>query len=395
VKKILILLILALTAFSVAEVRIPEFIGATRFDVGKKFLLNGKEYQFTFLDGMLLEDGTYSLKIDGKDYKVTIDTTPPEGRISPRMEGLSFVSDTTVRFYDPRNRGGIFVATGNEYRLKNELLLVVLEDEVGNVADAICTPPLLEKLDILDSKSPVTNISGRKFLLASRSPYRLLGRSVIPENSAIILEDGAVLQHTLNSTVIIKGLFFSMGKSTVLGTGELSLTDKGMLYLSGQADDTNITSDGGALVCLNETSVGSINLNYANYVVLRKVNTPYVKIISSYAVYIIDSNVATLEIENCANVYVNNSVIGTLNISIMTNARIYSSHINSSNISDLSVANVLKSTVGKLSAERGTVAKVKSSSVNEFRISDYAIAYAFKTKIAKIQQENGRLHNVK
>lgn len=395
IRKASILFLIALAVLLLADLHLPTVIGTKRFDVGKKFLVNGKEYQFTFLDGMLLEDGSFSVKVDGKDYKITIDTTPPEGRISALTEGFSFVSDTPVRFYNPKDRGGKPIAFGNEYRLRNEPLLVTLEDEAGNVADALCTSPLLEKLDILDSQGPLTNISGRKFLLASRSPYRLIGRSLVPDNSAIILEDGAVVQHTLNSTLIIKGLFYSIGKVTILGTGELQVTDKGMLYLSGQANDTNVSSDGGALVCLNEVSVGNVNLNYTNYVVLRKINAPYVRISSSYTVYVVDSNIQTLEIDNCATVHINNSFIRTMNVSTMSNVNVYSSRFESINISDLSVLNFVRSTVGKLNTGRGSISKLKLSTVDEFHIFDYGIGYIFRTKAGKTVQTNGRLYNVK
>ncbi len=381
-------------AFGATGVVLPSKIGIERIDLEKTLRIDNKNYPFTFIDGMMLEDGRRLITIDNKTYTIQVKTLPDDVRLNGVTEAYTYVFESTATFYDPTSRTFNAISKSKEMRISEKVYIAVAKDEFGNVSDIAFVPPTLERLDILDSQTPINNISGRKFLLSSRSPYRIIGKTVLPENNVLLLENGVTIVNALNPDMNIKGAVVTTGPVTFLGSGSLSVSDLGLLYLNALATDTNINADRGSLVFLDNSYLKDANLSMPNFVVIRKSTLKSVKINSAFAVYLIDSTIDKLEIQNCGYVVVNNSTITSESLSSMTKATVYNSQIGSLNLSDLSYLAVVSSKIGTAYVTRGSILKSKNSSIETTEMDSYSISYLFKSTLQQLKINNSKYYTL-
>ncbi|MGC9797199.1 hypothetical protein MNL76_09120 [Fervidobacterium riparium] len=402
-KKILLLTTLLMLFISVVglpatdstsqtTLKIPAKLGIQKIDIDKNIKVDGKNYPFTFLDGMLLTDGTRKITINNRTYTIQVKTMPDPVKADGSVEYYTFVLESTATFYDPTVRELKTVATSKEMSISEKMYIGVIKDDFGNISDIAFVPPTLEKLDILDSQNPISNISGRKFLLSSKSPYRIISRTIIPENSALILENGVTLINSLNAELNIKGSLVTTGPATILGSGTLSVSGSGILYANVLGTELKVTSDRGALVFLDGSDILEMNLTMPNFVVIRNSSLRSVKINGAYAVYIIDSNIGDLELKNCGNVIINNSTVNNANMGIVTKAITYNSNFSTINVSDLSVVSLVSSDTNTISADRGGVVKTKNSEITSIILQNYSVAYLYKTTLQMLKTENSKYY---
>lgn len=399
VYKLLILTIFTFFASSVvyaaeASLSIPSKLGIKKIELNKTIKVDGKNYPYTFLDGMLLKDGERKITIDNKTYTVEVKTQPDKESIEVTQSLYAYTFTKSALVINPTNRSLENSGKSTEVTLSENPQIAIFEDEFGNISDVIFIPPLLEKLDILDSQVPITNISGKKFLLSSKSPYRLLSKVLLNEQSGLILEEGVVIINALNSELNIKGSFISTGPITILESGRLSVTQSGILYLNGNASTTNVNSDIGALIFLDNAKANNANLVLPNFVVIRNSELQNVTINGAYAVYIINSKIENLNIQNCGKVYINNSVVNTFVTSLLSKVIMYDSQINNSEISDLSELNIVNSKISSLKILKGGLVKSKNSELNQIDIDDYSIIYLFNTSANALNVGNGKYYNL-
>lgn len=376
------------------ETRLPSVLGTGRVELGAGITINGRAYPYTFLDGMFLPDGILSVKIGNVQSKVTVNTVPQKERILGTVEGFTYATNVPVLFLDPRRRSLEPVGRGTEVRIDEIPKILLNRDMAGNVGDATCSPPLLEKLDILDSQSPITNVAGKKFLLTSRSPYRLVGRVILTENSALILEDGVSLSMAL-STLTVKGLFFSLGRAELFGNGTIFLTEGGLMSLMGVARGINVRGDGGALLQLDVAAVASVELDYTNFVIIRNSSVGSVRINGAYALFIVDSSIDRLEVQNCRYVVINNSELNAAKFEAMSDVTVYSSKFSRMVTSDLTNVKVIGSLIGQLDNARGGVLKLKKSDVQLLRNTDFGVAYLFETNVRKLENNSAKVERIR
>jgi len=286
------------------------------------------------------------------------------------------------------------IGTGTEIKLPELPQIAILSDTFGNVSDVLCVPPSLEKVDILDSQTPINNISGKKFLLSSKSPYRIMGKVLLPSSNALILEDGVTVINALNSDLNVKGVFFSTGPVNIFGPGSITVSENGIAYLEGNAVETDVNGSGGALVFLNDATVDDVSVSRTNFVVIRNTRAKNVKVSSVYAAYIIDSQIENLDIQNCRQVIINNVNTAKFNASIMSKVITYNSELTEATASDFSEVNFVSSTISNLGATRGTVAKIKDSHISSVSVEDYSILYTFKSSIEKLKSSNSKYYTL-
>lgn len=378
----------------VSTVKLPANLGIGKIEIDKAIKVDGVDFPFTFIDGMLLEDGIRKITVDGKTYNVSVNTTSLDKRLKASLESYTFVLDSTATFYNPTNRNMKNIGIDTEIRLTELPQLAILSDTFGNVSDVLCVPPLLEKVDILDSQTPINNISGKKFLLSSKSPYRLMGKVLLPSNSALILEDGVTVINALNSDLNVKGIFFSTGPVNIFGPGSITVSENGIAYLEGSAIETDVNGNGGALVFLNSARVDDVNVSQTNFVIIRNTHAKNVKISSVYAAYIIDSQIENLDIQNCRQVVINNVNTAKLSTSIMSKVITYNSELIEATASDFSEVNFVSSTISNFGITRGAVAKVKNSRISTLSVEDYSVLYAFKSNIGMLKSINSKYYTL-
>lgn len=399
VSEILVLIIFTFFTSSVvyaaeASPSIPLKLGIKKIELNKTIKVDGQNYPYTFLDGMLLKDGARKITIDNKMYTVEVKTQPDKDPIEVTPSLYAYIFNKAALVINPTNRSLENSKKSTEVTLSETPQIAIFEDEFGNISDVVFVPPLLEKLDILDSQVPITNISGKKFLLSSKSPYRLLSKVLLNEQSGLILEEGVVIINALNSELNIKGSFISTGPITILEAGRLSVTHRGILYLNGNAHTTNINSDIGALIFLDNANTNSVNLVMPNFVVIRNSELTTATINGAYAVYIINSKVGNLNIQNCGKVYINNSTVNTFTTSLLSKIIMYGSQINYSVISDLSELDIVNSRISELKILKGGIVKSKNSELNQIVIDDYSIIYLFGTNANALNIGKGKYYNL-
>lgn len=389
----LISVITSSVVFATGELlKLPSKLGVEKIDINKTFKIDGKTYQFTFLDGMLIDDGTRKITIDGKDYSVEVRTSPDKELIEITTSPYAYMFSKEAQIFNPVNRSLKPLLLSKDVKLTDSPQIAVVRDEFGNLLDAVFVFPLLEKLDILDSQLPITNVTGRKFLLSSKSPYRILSKVLLTDKTGLILEEGVTIINALNSELTIKGTFITTGPVSILGSGTLNVSDNGSLYLKGNAFNTNITSDRGALVFLDEAKVNDINLFMTNFVILKNASIKKASISGVYVLYIINSNIESLNIQNCGTVIIVGSNVASLAISILSRAIIQNSRFDNLQVSDLSEVNIINTNINSASALRGAILKSKNCQINSLSIEDYSISYVFKTKINQLKHVNARYH---
>ncbi|MGB9615302.1 MAG: hypothetical protein ACP5KD_03505 [Fervidobacterium sp.] len=376
---------------------IPNKLGIGKVELNKQSLsikIDNKVYPFTFLDGMLIEDGERKVKIGDKTFVINVKTRPDNVpvQIAPSLYVYTF--DRPAKIINPVNRTLNNLPSSQEVKISENPLIALFEDEFGNVSDVIFIQPLLEKLDILDSQTPITNITGKKFLLSSKSPYRLLGKVILTEKAGLVLEEGVTLLNALNSVLTIKGAFVSTGPITVLESGTFNVSQFGTLYLSGQAYNTIINSDVGALIFLDNAFVSGVNLSFSNFVVIRNSQLQSATINGAYATYIINSKIENLNIQNCGKVYIINSSLNTFNASLLSRIISYNTQANTTIISDLSEMNAVDSKIEKLNSARGVVVKLKNSFIYEVNLTDYSVGYFFKTDISLLNTQSSKYYQL-
>ncbi|MGC9772010.1 hypothetical protein [Fervidobacterium islandicum] len=389
----LMLLILPVVT-SIAGTVIPTRLGIERIELTGEIKVDGKNYPFKFIDGMLLEDGKRNITYNGQKFTVEVKTVPDQLRLNGLTEVYTYVFDSTVTFLDPNVRALKPLSRSNEIKLSDKFYLAVASDEFGNVADVAFVPPTLEKLDILDSQNPITNISGRKFLLSSKSPYRIISKTVLPEKSALILESGVTVISALNAELNIKGTLVTTGLVSFLGSGRLNVSENGSAYISAIGPEMDITSDRGALIFVDASNFRSIDANLTNFVVIRKTSLSKVSINGAYAVYIIDSTIDELQIQNCGHVVINNSAANIFNVGLLSKVISYNSQFDKLLVSDLSSVSLISSKVSTLNTSKGSVLKFKSSSLKSAKVENYAVLYLFKTTIDQLNVGNGKYYQI-
>ncbi len=393
VPALLVLIILTIpVVIATAGVLVPQKLGIAKVELGKELKVDEKNFPFTFLDGMLLADGKRTVTFNGQKYTVEVKTSPDQIRLNGITEVYTYVFDSTVTFYDPTVRALKAIDKSNEIKLSDRFYLAVSSDDFGNVADVAFVPPTLEKLDILDSQNPITNISGRKFLLSSKSPYRIISKTILPEKSAIILESGVTIIHALNAELNIKGALITTGPVNFLGSGKLTVSDNGSAYVSAIGPEIDITSDRGALIFVDGSNLRNIDANLTNFVVIRKSSLNRVSISGVYAVYIIDSSIEELEIQNCGNVVINNTAVNNVKVGLVSNVLSYDSRFEKFSVSDLSTVAFVSSKITNLQASKGSVLKLKNSSLSNAKLENYSIAYLFKTAIEQLNIGNAKYY---
>ncbi|AFG35843.1 hypothetical protein Ferpe_1790 [Fervidobacterium pennivorans DSM 9078] len=390
---ILPLIILIIPAvIATAGVLVPQKLGINKIELGKELKVDGKNFPFTFLDGMLLADGKRTITINDQKYTVEVKTAPDKIRLNGITEVYTYVFDSTVTFYDPTVRALKAIDKSNEIKLSDKFYLAVASDDFDNVTDVAFVPPTLEKLDILDSQNPITNISGRKFLLSSKSPYKIISKTILPEKSALMLEGGVTIITALNAELNIKGALVTTGLVSFLGSGKLTVSDNGSAYVSAIGPGIDITSDRGALIFVDGSNLRNIDANLTNFVVIRKSSLSKVSINGVYTVYIIDSSIEELEIQNCGNVVINNAAVNNVKVGLVSKVISYNSRFDKFSVSDLSSVALVSSKITDLQLSKGSVLKIKNSSLINAKVENYSIAYLFKTNVNQLSVGNAKYY---
>lgn len=374
------------------EVKLPSLLGVQKIEVGKKIKVDGKDFPFTFLDGMLISDGKRTVTINEKKYTIEVKTLPDKENIELISTPYAYEFSKQAKIFEPTTRLYKTLSSGFDIFLTESPKIAIFEDKANNVSDVIFIPSLLEKLDILDSQTPITNITGKKFLLSSKSPYRIFGKVILPEKSALILEEGVTIISALNSELSIKGMFATTGPITILQSGMLNVIGNGILYLNGLAQEINVSSDKGALVFLDNSQINDANLSFTNFIVIRNSVVRNLTINGGYAVFLLNSQVLNLTIQNCGRTVLNGVLLGKVSVSTLSRVIMYNSKLTELAVTDLSEINIINSSIDTILAQRGAIVKLKNAVANSLSAEDYSISYLFKSTIGTLSYLNSKYY---
>ncbi len=383
-KKVLIATILTVFAAALQAAELPSVIGIKNIDFDQIYNVGKRSYDFGFVSGMILKDGENSIRIADKEWKVIVKTKPPELDSLELQSNTSAVFKVPVYVVNPRNRNLAFEKSITTVKRTNFSQIAIVADEVQNVGNVYFIPPILEKVDLLDSQVPISNIRGIKFLLASKSPYKFFGKTVLPSDSALYIEENTEIFFTFGGDLSVSGELIALGQIKLSGTSRIDVVDEGIINLSGDISNVLITSNGGACVSIVQAQGGKLRLSKTNYLVIKDSVIDEIVSDSVSNIFIINSQVKNLSINNSAVVYVNKSKINSAEISFFTNLVSYDSTFQKIVAKDMSTLKLLKNNVGTIESERGTKIFLKDSQVSKLDSSSFSVIYSFETKISNL-----------
>ncbi|MDK2885981.1 MAG: hypothetical protein PWP54_539 [Thermosipho sp. (in: thermotogales)] len=393
-KKTFIVIFIFVCVFSFS-LKIPKFVGINdeyfEFD-GLKAFFDGNEITDNVINGLDFEEGAHSLRLLGQYeefiFKITVDTIPPSETIfNLKDPSLAiFDNENEVVQVDFNSRIDFFKKSLNKNfeRLDNTPVVACSKDEAGNIGGFVYIKPSVSNITPIDSQTPIGGINNKMILLSSKSPYKAIGKIIIPEHSTLFFEPGAELKTVGTAQIFVKGNLFIPQGSIISGKIDISLQQNGTIYLNTSLLNGNINSDGGKLLFIEKSKQSNINIKKTNVVIIKDSNIDSMTTQFSPLVVVENSTITNLNISNSRLVIINNSKIENLSIDGFSNVNAYnltSYALNIDNFSNIKLVNsgILNANINKISYLRS-----KNTLFENLSLSNFSVAKVYKTSIHKL-----------
>ncbi|ABR30186.1 hypothetical protein SU69_01650 [Thermosipho melanesiensis] len=398
-KIVFLLLFFCVISFSL---NVPHYIGKRDVVVEFEDLLgffDGIPIPNKVINGLDFEDGAHSLRLVGSYqeflFKVVVDTIPPTDVQFTIREPNFVIFERPVWEVNYKSRlsffGKKFEKTTKRY---DKLPLVVCsKDEAENLGGFLYIPPSVENITPLDSKTPVSGILGKNILLNSQSPYKIVGKVLIPENSVLFFEGGVELKSIGIGEIVSKGTVYIPDNVKFTGNIKFSVEGNGTFYIEGRQFDGEISSNGGSLLFLKNVELQDINLSKTNVVIVKNSTLRNLKVSHVGLLVLENSTITELDIKNTRSVIVNNVNTVNVNVEGLTSIDVFSINAETFTISDFSHITMVYSNVKRLSLKRGTYFRGKKNTFYFLRLEMYSIANVFGTNVGKVELIKSRCYN--
>ncbi|MBT1247227.1 MULTISPECIES: hypothetical protein [unclassified Thermosipho (in: thermotogales)] len=390
-KTILVILLISLSMFSL---NIPRYIGKEDVYIEFEGLLgffDGIPITENRVNGLDFEDGAHSLRLVGSYqeflFKIIVDTVPPTlVNFSIRDPNL-VIFKTPVYEVDYNSRLNFFEKKLEKTvkRYDVDPLVVCGMDDAGNVGNFIYIPPSVENITPLDSKTPISGIFDKNILLSSKSPYKIVGKILVPEKSALLLEKNVELKTIGVGNMVVKGTVYVPKNVNFTGNLKFEVEGNGTFYLEGREYKGEVSSNGGKLVFLKDINLPILNLSKTNLVVIKDSTVDKLNVEHVGLLVLENSTITNLNIANTRKVIINKLNNNTFMAEGLTNMEIFSLSSQSFNASDFSRVVMTHSNIEMLSLKRGTYFHGKENIVVNLNMEMYSIAKIFNTSIKKLE----------
>jgi len=393
-KKITVLILILICVFSFS-LNIPKFVGINdscfEFD-GLKAFFDGLEIPNNVINGLDFEEGAHSLRLLGQYeefiFKITIDTIPPSNTIFT-------LKDPDLAIFDDENeiiqvnldsRTNFFEKSlkKNFQRLDNTPVVACSKDEAGNLGGFVYIKPSVSNITPIDSQTPIGGINNKMILLSSKSPYKAIGKIIIPEQSTLFFEPGVELKTVGTVQIFVKGNLFIPQGSIISGKIDISLQQNGTIYLNSTFINGKISSDSGKLIFIENSKQNNIDIKKTNVVIIKNSTIETISTRFSPLVVIENSTITNMNVSSSRLVIINNSNIKNLSVDGFSNVNAYNLTSYSLNIENLTSIKLVDSGILNASIDKISYLRSKNTLFENLSLSNFSNAKIYKSSIHKL-----------
>jgi len=393
-KKITVLILILICVFSFS-LKIPKFVGINdsyfEFD-GLKAFFDGLEISNNVINGLDFEEGAHSLRLLGQYeefiFKITIDTIPPSNTIFT-------LKDPDLAIFDDENeviqvnldsRTNFFEKSlkKNFQRLDNTPVVACSKDEAGNLGGFVYIKPSVSNITPIDSQTPIGGINNKMILLSSKSPYKAIGKIIIPEQSTLFFEPGVELKTVGTVQIFVKGNLFIPQGSIISGKIDISLQQNGTIYLNSTFINGKISSDSGKLIFIENSKQNNIDIKKTNVVIIKNSTIETISTRFSPLVVIENSTITNMNVSSSRLVIINNSNIKNLSVDGFSNVNAYNLTSYSLNIENLTSIKLVDSGILNASIDKISYLRSKNTLFENLSLSNFSNAKIYKSSIHKL-----------
>lgn len=393
-KKITVLILILICVFSFS-LKIPKFVGINdsyfEFD-GLKAFFDGLEISNNVINGLDFEEGAHSLRLLGQYeefiFKITIDTIPPSNTIFT-------LKDPDLAIFDDENeviqvnldsRTNFFEKSlkKNFQRLDNAPVVACSKDEAGNLGGFVYIKPSVSNITPIDSQTPIGGINNKMILLSSKSPYKAIGKIIIPEQSTLFFEPGVELKTVGTVQIFVKGNLFIPQGSIISGKIDISLQQNGTIYLNSTFINGKISSDSGKLIFIENSKQNNIDIKKTNVVIIKNSTIETISTRFSPLVVIENSTITNMNVSSSRLVIINNSNIKNLSVDGFSNVNAYNLTSYSLNIENLTSIKLVDSGILNASIDKISYLRSKNTLFENLSLSNFSNAKIYKSSIHKL-----------
>lgn len=393
-KKITVLILILICVFSFS-LKIPKFVGIndSYFEFnGLKAFFDGLEISNNVINGLDFEEGAHSLRLLGLYeefiFKITIDTTPPSNTIFT-------LKDPDLAIFDDENeviqvnldsRTNFFEKSlkKNFQRLDNTPVVACSKDEAGNLGGFVYIKPSVSNITPIDSQTPIGGINNKMILLSSKSPYKAIGKVIIPEQSTLFFEPGVELKTVGTVQIFVKGNLFIPHGSIISGKIDISLQQNGTIYLNSTFINGKISSDSGKLIFIENSKQNNIDIKKTNVVIIKNSTIETISTRFSPLVVVENSTITNMNVSSSRLVIINNSNIKNLSVDGFSNVNAYNLTSYSLNIENLTSIKLVDSGILNASIDKISYLRSKNTLFENLSLSNFSNAKIYKSSIHKL-----------
>jgi len=399
VKKIIVIF-LVLFSLILFSFNIPRYIGSNDVEIEFENLdgyFNGVAIKNKKINGLDFEEGVHSLRLVGSYqeflFKVIIDTIPPTSTIFTTRDPNLVILESEVLKINYENRINFFgeKITGSFKRDEKAPFLFCNIDEAKNMGGFSIVPPSISNITPLDSKTPISGINNKNILLSSKSPYKIVGRVVIPEKAVLFFEPGVELKSIGKSGITVKGTVYIPENVSFSGYISFDVSENGKFVSKTKNFDGEISSDGGQLVYIENAHLENVNISKTNVVVIK--NSVISNINAKHIAFLVleNSTITNLNISNTREVILNNIDSTNSRVEGLTNINIYNLISRSLVVSDFSNIVIRFSQIEKVTFERGVYFHGKNVEFASLKLNTSCVGKFYKAKIEKLETLKSKL----
>lgn len=393
-KKITVLILILICVFSFS-LKIPKFVGIndSYFEFnGLKAFFDGLEISNNVINGLDFEEGAHSLRLLGLYeefiFKITIDTIPPSNTIFT-------LKDPDLAIFDDENeviqvnldsRTNFFEKSlkKNFQRLDNTPVVACSKDEAGNLGGFVYIKPSVSNITPIDSQTPIGGINNKMILLSSKSPYKAIGKVIIPEQSTLFFEPGVELKTVGTVQIFVKGNLFIPQGSIISGKIDISLQQNGTIYLNSTFINGKISSDSGKLIFIENSKQNNIDIKKTNVVIVKNSTIETISTRFSPLVVVENSTITNMNVSSSRLVIINNSNIKNLSVDGFSNVNAYNLTSYSLNIENLTSIKLVDSGILNASIDKISYLRSKNTLFENLSLSNFSNAKIYKSSIHKL-----------
>ncbi|WP_158245416.1 hypothetical protein, partial [Petrotoga sp. 9T1HF07.CasAA.8.2] len=297
--------------------------------------------------------------------------TPPEitaRLISEDMDYISWRYDPNYQNYVVERYDEI-LGWQKAFELKNTFIenpnydIIFVRKVTNNGTYGLPSDPVITLSEALVpyASGTINKVEKNLFLPQINTPFVIASDILIPEGRTFLVESGNEVRLYNGATVVVEGLMFLMpgfDKTHIFGEGEIALNGGTIIAYDTDFENIKFTGKGKLLFFKNSTldNYSSIDTQSIRRICIYDSSiSDYVKITNSSGVYIDNTYLKEISLNNVAESLFKSSTIDLFNSSINSRTIMETSTIKLMNIETFSFMNSIDSKIERLNVEEYSI----------------------------------------